>query len=247
MKDTEEMPSAQEAARPTKLSGRLMEIVSCVPPCDRAIDVGSDHGHVISYLLENRIASRAVATDIHADPAETTKRYLRRQGVMHLAEVVHTDGLHGIPLVERDVVIISGLGGLEMIRILSEAREDRKGVFPSGMQFILQPQRSSEELRTFLSGSGFHTNSEKACWDRDRFYLIICAAWTGVPGHEMSLTERTVGPYFLENRPENLEKYLHHQRNVLKKQMRARPELAEVISNIDMILRGESLKGEVPS
>ena len=235
--DESEHIHSAAAISPTQLSVRLMEIVAVVPPCPRVIDIGSDHGHVPAYLLENHIAQRAVATDIHADPAETTRRYLRRQGVMQKAEVFHTDGLHGIRLREGDVAILSGLGGLEMIRVISESLEDHAGIFPAGILFVLQPQRSFEALRAFLSGGGFSIEKESICLDRDKFYTILLAKWTGQKAVQLSLTELILGPCLLKSRPENFIKYLHHQKNVLKKHMRARPELAAVLSDIEKILK----------
>jgi len=231
--------------KPTQLSVRLMEIVSTVPPCERVLDIGSDHGHVPAWLLENHIAKSAVATDIHADPAETARRYLRRQGVMQQADVYHTDGLHGIRMQKGDVVILSGLGGLEMIRVISESLADHAGMFPVGTLFVLQPQRSFEELRTYLSGNGFSIEEESVCLDRDKFYCILLVKWTGQKGAGLSLTELLLGPCLLRKRPPNFIKYLHHQRNVLKKHMRARPGLAEVLSDIDHILEGQSTEKEV--
>jgi len=245
MTDTSEQLHSVVTVRPTQLSVRLMEIVSAVPPCERVLDIGSDHGHVPAWLLENHIAKRAVATDIHADPAETTRRYLRRQGVMQQADVFHTDGLHGIRMQKGDVVILSGLGGLEMIRVLSESLVDHAGAFPTGTLFVLQPQRSFEELRAFLSGCGFSIEKESVCLDRDKFYCILLAKWTGEKSPALSLTELILGPYLLEMKPPNFLKYLLHQKNVLKKHMRARPELALVLSEIENILQGQSIETEV--
>lgn len=245
MTDESEHIQSAVTIKPTQLSVRLMEIVSAVPPCDRVLDIGSDHGHVPAWLLENRVAKRAVATDIHSEPAETARRYLRRQGVMQQADVYHTDGLHGIRMQKGDVVILSGLGGLEMIRVISESLSDHAGVFPVGTLFVLQPQRSFEELRAFLSGGGFDIEEESICLDRDKFYCVITAKWTGHKGAGLSLTELLLGPCFLRKRPPNFIKYLHHQKNVLKKHMRARPELASVLSDIDRILEGQSTEKEV--
>ena len=244
-KESSENKESAVTIKPTQLSLRLMEIVTAVPPCERVLDIGSDHGHVPSWLLENHIAKRAVATDIHADPAETTRRYLRRQGVMQKAEVFHTDGLHGIRIQKGDAVILSGLGGLEMIRVISESLADHAGAFPAGTLFVLQPQRSVEDLRSYLSGSGFSIKRESICIDREKFYVILLAAWTGQPSEKLSLTELTLGPCLLKSRPENFIKYLHHQRNVLKKHMRARPELETVLSDIDSILAGQTKDNEV--
>jgi len=244
MPDEPKHTAADIIYKPTQLSARLMDLVSLIEPCERILDIGSDHGHVPAYLLENRIAGHAVATDIHAEPAETTRRYLRRQGVMQLAAVYHTDGLHGIRLQKGDVVILSGLGGLEMIRVLSESLADHAGVFPEGTKFVLQPQRSFEELRAYLSTSGFSIEEERVSIDRDKFYCILRAVWTGRENPPLGLSQLVLGPVLLKKQPSNFMKYLQHQRNVLKKHMRARPELAAVIEDIDHILNGQVREDE---
>lgn len=234
---TGQLPESMSPSGPTQLSRRLMDIVALVPPCPRVLDIGSDHGHVTSWLLENGVAQTAVATDIHADPAEITRRYLRRQGTIDRATVIHTDGLHGITLAEGDVVILSGLGGLEMIRILSEALDGHGGAFSAKIRFILQPQRSAEELRIFLNRSGFVFEKEKISIDRDKYYCILALAWNGSTPAEFSLGERVLGPCILRDKPDGFTRYLTHQKNVLKKHMRARPELSEVIHEIDLLLQ----------
>ena len=233
---TDRLPESVSPAGPTQLSRRLSDIVALVPRCARVLDIGSDHGHVTSWLLENGVAQTAVATDIHADPAEITRRYLRRQGMIDRAEVIHTDGLHGIELKEGDAVILSGLGGLEMIRILTEALADHGGAFPARIRFILQPQRSAEELRIFLNRSGFLFEEERISIDRDRYYCILALVWTGSDPAEYSLGELVLGPCILRDRPGEFIRYLTHEKNVLKKHMRARPELSEVIHEIDLLL-----------
>jgi tRNA A22 N-methylase len=97
-------------------------------------------------------------------------------------------------------------------------------------------QRSFESLRAFLSGTGFSIEKESICIDRDKFYTILLVKWTGQKPVQLSLTERVLGPCLLKTRPENFIKYLQHQKNVLKKHMRARPELAAVLTDIEMIL-----------
>lgn len=233
---TDRLPEQVSPAGPTQLSRRLSDIVALVPPCARVLDIGSDHGHVTSWLLENGVARTAVATDIHADPAEITRRYLRRQGMMDRAEVIHTDGLHGITLEEGDVVILSGLGGLEMIRILSEGRDAHGGVFPAKILFILQPQRSAEELRVFLNRSGFVFGQERISIDREKYYVILSVTWTGSAPSEFTPAELVLGPCILRDRPEEFHRFLLHEKNVLRKHMRARPELSEVIHEIELLL-----------
>lgn len=223
--------------KPTVLSIRLQEIVSLISPSPRVIDVGTDHGQVPSYLLENHLTQRIVATDIHRDPAETARKYLMRQGVMKYSEVIQTDGLHGIVLDKEDTVILSGLGGLEMIRILTESLKEHQDRFPAGVNILMQPQRSAEELRNYLQNNGFVILKERICIDRDKIYVIILTEYQGESLPALSLISSILGPKILADRPEYTMQYLQHERNVLRKHMRARPELSEVIAYIEDVLQ----------
>jgi tRNA (adenine22-N1)-methyltransferase len=224
--------SREITGKPTQLSLRLAAIAAMIPPSDRVIDVGTDHGQIPAFLLENQRVPRVIATDIHEGPAETARKYLRRQGVIRNAEVIRTDGLHGVALQEGDTIVISGLGGLEMIRILQEAFADKDAV-PTGIHLVLQPQRSAEELRQYLCGAGFAIDDETVVIDRDKFYVILLATHTATPYPELGIEEAVLGPILLRRSSVEIEEYLRHERNVMKKHMRARPELMEVIRRID--------------
>lgn len=226
----------ESIVKPTVLSLRLQAIVSLIPPSSRVLDIGTDHGQVPAYVLENHLADSVVATDIHEDPAEICRKYLRRQGVIKNATVLRTDGLHGIVLRTLDTVILSGLGGMEMVRIIRESLIDHDNSFPLGVHFLLQPQRSAEELRVFLEENGFHLVTERICIDREKMYTIILTKFTKEHQPVRSLTENILGPVILSDRPEHYFEYLSHERNVLKKHMRARPELSDVIQEIDRLL-----------
>jgi tRNA (adenine22-N1)-methyltransferase len=223
--------------KPTVLSVRLREIVSLIPESARVIDVGTDHGQVPAYLLENRLTQKVLATDIHDGPADTARKYLRRQGVMKDADVMKTDGLHGVVLNRDDTVVLSGLGGLEMIRILTESMCEHKEEFPVGVHILMQPQRSAEELRIFLQVNGFLLVKEQICIDREKLYVILLARYTGGKQSLFSLAENILGPRILADRPDHYRTYLLHQRNVLRKHMRARPELHDVIAYIENLLK----------
>ncbi len=232
---------SDQASKRTVLSLRLAQIVSLVPKGRRVIDVGSDHGHVSAYLLENHICEYAVATDIHADPSEITRKYLRRQGLSGRSSVYCTDGLHGISLQKGDTIIISGLGGMEMIRILEESVFDQKISVSDNITFVLQPQRSIESVRNRLCENGFAITKEQICVDREKFYTIILSEKKGGTQKKLSLAEQYLGPFILSEHPDHYIEYMIHQRNVLRKQIRAHPELSEVLHVIDGILLQEPI------
>ena len=223
---------------PTKLSARLQCIANRIPVCDRLIDVGSDHGFLSSYALETKRAYSVIATDIHRAPAERTGEYLSNQGFANQADVFCRDGLSGIKLRSGDAVVIAGMGGLEIIRILESAMTEHDKEIPHDVSFLLQPQRSEEELRTFLCENGFNIYSEEICFDRGRSYLILLTRYSGKP-YAMSFEQIVIGPFLCENRSSTVLKYLRERVRSLEKQRLGRPELEPLIERIKTILNKE--------
>lgn len=211
----------------TRMSSRLMCIAEEIRDAERVIDVGSDHGFIASYVLENDLAIRVIATDIHRAPAQRTKNYLEKQGFSNRSEVYCRDGISGINIHEGDWVVIAGLGGMEMIRILSQALDENEGELPKDVPFLLQPQRSAEELRIYLSENGFMIRSEKICVDRGKVYVMIRAIYTQ-HRYSLDLISSIIGPYIMEHRPEGTKQYLRHLFHSIEKQRRGRPELSQV-------------------
>ena len=90
----------------------------------RVIDVGSDHGYLALRCLEEGIAQNAVCTEIHEGPARKSQAALKGAGYSDVSEVHVTDGLIGVPLKDNDIVVIAGMGGLNIIDIISQAIKD---------------------------------------------------------------------------------------------------------------------------
>lgn len=219
----------------TILSKRLQSVAALVGESDRLIDVGSDHGYIAAFVLENKMSFQVIATDIHLLPADRARRYLNRQGYSEQSNVLCTDGLNGIDLLSSDTIVIAGMGGLEIVRILSDAMRSRKDSLPISSRYILQPQRSYEEVRSFLCAKGFSIQRETISIDRNRIYVIILVEYIGTP-YELSLVERNLGPCIIRDRQDGFILYMKQQRDQLRKRSKGRAELENVVQYIDNIL-----------
>ena len=182
------------------LSPRLKAVhdmaMSGSAPVYRLIDVGSDHGHLSLYSLINDGIKEAVLTDIHEAPAKRSEQTLRMYGYADKTKVYCTDGLDGVELKDGDVVVMAGLGGNNMIDIMTRVveREDEKLL--KTVTWVLQPQKSSDRLCVFLFENGFDIVDENASEDRGLYYLIIKAVYTGVPS-KYTLAQKYYGPVIL--------------------------------------------------
>ena len=214
------------------LSPRLQAVASLIPPTELLVDVGSDHGKLGAYCLRERICNRLIATDIHAAPAERTGQFLRLCGLEECSEVVCTDGLSGISVPDRSTIVIAGMGGLEIRKILQNFFE----VSPAArVSLVLQPQRSFYELREFLSQKGIPIEEEKIACERDRYYVVIR---TKEPdkAYTLSKEELYLGPALLRRKPELFPEYMAHQFQLMKKQALGNPDCAEILNKWEELL-----------
>ena len=150
------------------------------PGSARIIDVGSDHGYIAVRCLEEDIAGYVICTEIHKAPAQRSEDALVEAGFEDRSEVYVTDGLKGVPLQAGDIIVIAGMGGLNIIDILSRALKDNGFHVMENVTFILQPQKSNEIVRDYLSKSGFVFLDESVCCDREIFYNCMRVVFKGI-------------------------------------------------------------------
>ncbi len=152
-----------------KLSKRLETVVSFVSPCNCAADVGTDHGFVpISLALDN-VISHGIAMDINEGPLSKAREHISEFDLGSVIETRNSDGLSGLKSGEADTVIITGMGGELMIRIMDGGRL----LWDDVTDWILSPQSKLYEVRTFLCGNGFEICREAMIEEDSKFYTIM--------------------------------------------------------------------------
>ena len=215
------------------LSRRLMTICSMIDSCRTVVDVGSDHGKLSAFCLESQICSDVVATDIHELPANRTREYLASLGFESQSQVYCTDGLQGVEIHSDMVIVIAGMGGLEIRKILSNALSG-SGI-PLGTKFVLQPQRSQYELRLFLSEAGFAIEDEQISLDKEHFYTIMKVTYQGRSYH---LDDQAffLGPCILKNKPDFFEEFMAHEKKVMQKKALGDVRCAKILENWEDLL-----------
>ncbi len=184
------------------LSIRLKAVFDAIPDtCNRMrfIDVGSDHGHLTCYALKYGGFFDSVSTDIHKDPSEKTREFLEENDLASRSTVLCTDGLDGVQLKEDDVIVMAGLGGNNIMDILRRASESTSEDILKTVTFVLQPQKTIEDLREYVFDNGFDIKDEIVCLDREIYYCILVVKFDGTK-RSMSLVEKYYGPVLL-NKP----------------------------------------------
>lgn len=191
----------------------------------RVIDVGSDHGYLALRCLEEGQAQYSICTEIHEAPAKRSEMALRDAGYKERSEVVVTDGLNGVELQKHDIIVIAGMGGLNIVDIISRAMKDNSEDVLRSVVFVLQPQKSNDIVRRFLAENGFRYVDESVCYDRNIFYNCIRAVYTGEKG---SLTdeEACYGPVLLKKFNDGdikVREYFEHLNEIFEIRQRSNP------------------------
>ena len=129
-----------------KISHRLVQVAGLVPEGSRLADVGTDHGYVPIWLLQQGRIPSAIAMDVNQGPLLRARENRDRYGFQDVMVLRLSNGLEKLRPGEADTVLIAGMGGPLMIRILSEGRRNAEGV----SSWVLQPQSEIPSVRRYL-------------------------------------------------------------------------------------------------
>lgn len=194
-----------------KISQRLIQVAEMVPEGGRLADVGTDHGYVPIWLLEKGRIPSAIAMDIHQGPLQRAKENRDKYGFQKVMELRLSNGLEKLRPGEADTVLIAGMGGPLMIRILTEGRENGRGV----SAWVLQPQSEIPSVRRYLTEHDFCIIKEIMLRDEGKYYMAMKA----VPGHAKAWTETEYlfGKLLLEEKHPVLKEFLEKEKNLYDK------------------------------
>lgn len=200
------------------LSKRLQAVAAMVSKGMTLADVGTDHGYVPIYLVEAGVCPSAVASDINAGPVERARANVAANGLSERIQVRQGDGLHSLRAGETDAVLIAGMGGPLMLRILREGAEQAK----AAKELILSPHSEWRAVREGLAEDGYTITDECMIEDEGKFYQIIKAVYR--PVHENAQREAPAseaslcyGAVLLERRDPVLYRYLRQEREKLRR------------------------------
>ncbi|HHW55047.1 MAG: class I SAM-dependent methyltransferase [bacterium] len=170
------------------LSPRLQKVASLVPPGSIVADIGSDHAFLPVYLVEEGICPRVIAGEINEKPYLLASSQVEKRGLADHIQVRWGDGLQVLAPGEADVVVLAGMGGRTIKKILCDTPEVTETI----RRFILQPMTEAGELRLWLSRHYFKISAEVLVEEKGRIYEVIVAEH----GLEPASTEvtLTLGP-----------------------------------------------------
>lgn len=153
------------------LSNRLSAIAALVPRGCAAADVCADHALLATALAASGRAPRVIAIDIAAAPLALARSNVALHRMEDRVDVRQGDGLTGLAEGEVEVVVIAGIGGRAMLKMLSRRRPEALGV----TTLVLQANKRVDRVRAWLPQNGWTIDEEALVEERGRFFEVIRA------------------------------------------------------------------------
>ena len=152
-----------------ELSKRLKAVAELVTPGQKIADIGTDHAYIPIWLVEEKRAVSAIAMDINQGPLAKAKENIELHGLSSYIETRLSGGMKKLCPNEADSVIIAGMGGGLVMKILEDVKEKPLGI----REWILQPQSELRRVREYLLASGYQVIAEDMVLDEGKFYPMM--------------------------------------------------------------------------
>ncbi len=156
------------------LDNRLKQCAEFVSGKGCAVDVGTDHAYLAVHLISSGICKKVIACDLREGPLQSAKEHILGEGLQDKIKTALSDGLDNIPPDGVSDIIIAGMGGELIAKIISRAEWIRK----NKINLILQPMTKANDLRKFLFENGFNIKCEKAVRSESFIYSVINAEYS---------------------------------------------------------------------
>lgn len=195
-----------------QLSKRLQTVVELVTKGKHVADVGCDHAYISIYMMEHQIANRVIAMDINKGPLERAAANIEKYGYKEQIETRLSDGLEALNPGEVDTVLIAGMGGPLMQKILL----GKKNVIEQVDELVLQPQSEVRDTRVFVEQLGFKIIQEDMLIEDGKFYVMLKARRTTEPLSQKKEIYNLYGEYLLVNRHPVLKSYLEKEKRQIE-------------------------------
>jgi tRNA (adenine22-N1)-methyltransferase len=161
------------------ISERLRMVASLVRNGNTVFDCGCDHGLVPVWLVRNGVSPHAVASDVADGPLEAARCNIAAYGLESAVDTLKSDGLEQYEAGSCDTLIIAGMGGPLMYRIISADWEKTW----SFRDFIFQPQSAAGDLRRDIRLAGMEITEENNIYEDGKYYATIRAVRSGRDVH----------------------------------------------------------------
>lgn len=200
-----------------ELSKRLNAVAAMVTSGHVVCDVGCDHGYVSIFLVKTKKCPKVYALDVREGPLERARQHVEAYACTEYIEIIRSDGMKEMPSGIADTLILAGMGGRLVIKILSESMEKIRKM----KELVLQPQSEIGLVREFIRKEGFALADEDMVEEDGKYYPVMRAVWDFKTGDLCENNEKQAvldkyGPILLAGRHPVLKEYLLREEILLE-------------------------------
>ena len=153
------------------LRPRLQTAMEMLCSCHTVADIGCDHGRLAAAILQRNAAEKVIAVDISADSLKKAELLCKKTDLSDRMELRLGDGLQVLSEGEADGIVLAGMGGTLIARLLAA----NESVARAANCIVMQPMRGAEDLREYLFHNGYDIFEERLVQDAGRIYQLIAA------------------------------------------------------------------------
>lgn len=148
------------------MTERIAQLFARLRPAKVFADIGCDHGYIALRAAESGLAETVYITDISEKCLEKAEKLLQPYIAAGRVKSVVCDGFSRIAE-QVDEAMIAGMGGEEIVKILSAAAQKPE-------RLVLQPMKNAPALRKYLVSAGYRI-AEDVTFRDGKFYDVIVA------------------------------------------------------------------------
>ena len=188
-----------------RISDRLRTVAHMCEKGAVVADIGTDHGYLPIYLVQEGIARSAIAMDLRKGPLDKAKKHICDNCLEDRIQTRLSDGLEKLSANEADIITICGMGG----RLIADIVTKGMNVITRNTTLIVSPQSEVGDFRHFLVSQRLVVDDEKMLKEDGKYYFIIkCRKSDENVYSEYSETQYQYGWKLLENKDKTLYEYL---------------------------------------
>lgn len=219
-----------------KLSERLKQLVDWIEAGAIIADIGSDHAYLPTYAIQQGKIKKAIAGEVNQGPYESAKETVDLYGLSDQVEVRKGDGLQVLRPGEVDTIVIAGMGGSLIRKILDTGKELLNLDLP---RLILQPNNGEEALRRWLNDHNWELKNEVILEEDGHIYEAVLAEKNGRAQH-LTEEELLFGPFLRQEKSavfkkkwqKELEKWQAIENDIVLQADQAADDLEEKLRTI---------------
>lgn len=217
-------------------NSRLGYLLDTIPDCQEIIaDIGADHGKlIVSALLAGKCKS-GIAIDISEESLNKAKILAKEKKIDNRIEFYVGDGFTPIKNQSISLAIIAGMGGNEIVNILSQQHCCK--------YYILSPHQDSHVLRKYMMENDFKAIQDFIVFDKKYYPIILaCKGKCDYKEEEIFLGKNFPSSIEYNNRNAYRKNYLENIIREAKSNSKGKKISNELLNEYEVLVKWQSLK-----